>query len=232
MGTRNPHPVAGPRAADARVVINLPGRYSLANRRGANGERREFACRAVNLTPHVVALCAPVIGKLGERVIAHIDEIGKLAGTIATHLSEGFIMSIQASEEERTNLVTKIQWLGTRNTDDVEDQRSSGRFVPRQCIAQLLQADGTFASCLIIDLSETGAAVSADIVPAPGTVLAIGQVIGRVTRIIEEGFAIKFIHRQDLDDIERKVCFTFGDTEKIREKIRSVEGSSSKVEWV
>jgi len=57
------------RQRDVRVIVNVPGRYSFAGRRNARGERRVFTCRAVYLSPHEIALAAPVNGKVGERVI-------------------------------------------------------------------------------------------------------------------------------------------------------------------
>src|SRR2546426_3704967 len=67
---------------DIRIIINLPGRYSLADRRDARGERRQFACRTVNISKDAMVLAAPVNGKLGERVIADIDELGRLQGNV------------------------------------------------------------------------------------------------------------------------------------------------------
>ena len=50
---------------EVRIVVSIPGRYSLADLRDARGERRVFACRAVNLSAQSIALAAPVNGKIG-----------------------------------------------------------------------------------------------------------------------------------------------------------------------
>jgi hypothetical protein len=34
---------------DTRMVVSMPGRYVLANKRDVNGDRRQFACRAVTV---------------------------------------------------------------------------------------------------------------------------------------------------------------------------------------
>ena len=49
----------------------------------ARGERRVFACRAVYLSAHEIGIAGPVCGKVGERVIANIDHLGKLKGRFA-----------------------------------------------------------------------------------------------------------------------------------------------------
>ena len=58
---------------ETRIMVSIQGRYSLASRLNERGNRRVFACRAVNMSPSAVALSAPVSGPVGERVIAHID---------------------------------------------------------------------------------------------------------------------------------------------------------------
>jgi len=46
-------------------------------------DRREFPCQVTDMSPGGMALVAPVNGKAGERVIAYVDHIGRLEGTIA-----------------------------------------------------------------------------------------------------------------------------------------------------
>ena len=38
------------RREDVRVIVNLPARYMLANKRNLKGDRCEFACRIVNVS--------------------------------------------------------------------------------------------------------------------------------------------------------------------------------------
>jgi hypothetical protein len=49
-------------------------------------------------------------------------------------------------------------------------------------------------------------AVSADLYPEIGTPLAVGKMIGRVVRRFAEGFAIEFLGREDLSDVERRLA--------------------------
>ena len=46
-----------------RVRVNLLGRYMLS-------DRQEYPCQVVNMSPGGMALIAPTIGQVGERVIA------------------------------------------------------------------------------------------------------------------------------------------------------------------
>jgi hypothetical protein len=117
-------------------------------------------------------------------------------------LERGFVMSINAKLEQRRRLATKIEWLEQHKNSEVRDQRADSRFVPRDPYSRMLLADGHVENCLILDLSISGAAVSADTIPAIGAVLAIGSLTSRVVRHFDEGFAVRFIERQSRDTVE------------------------------
>jgi len=73
---------------------------------------------------------------------------------------------------------TRSNGLKSGKNLDVSDQRTQSRFVPSDPCSTLLLADGTVRTCFLIDVSVSGAAVSADFVPEIGTVLAVGKAIG------------------------------------------------------
>src|ERR1700686_418528 len=85
------------RRQDIRIVVRIPGRFSLAGRRDPNGNRRQFACRAVNISQTSVVLATPVSGPIGERVIAYFEEFGKIQGSIIRVLDGGFVIRIAAT---------------------------------------------------------------------------------------------------------------------------------------
>src|SRR5215813_8881137 len=77
-----------------RVRINLAGRYMLAN-------RIEYACKIRDISPRGLSLMAPVSGKPGERIVAYIDRIGRLEGSIVRIFPTGFAMMLAATENGR-----------------------------------------------------------------------------------------------------------------------------------
>jgi hypothetical protein len=111
-------------------------------------------------------------------------------------------MGIAASEDERSRLLERMQWLEKHKNHDVEELRATNRFVPANPNSRLVLADGTTLTCLVIDLSSTGAAISADIDPEIGTVCAIGTIVGRVVRRFVGGFALQFIHPPPREEVE------------------------------
>jgi hypothetical protein len=193
------------RRREVRIVASIAGRYALANSAQDRGEWRIFACRAVNLSPESIALAAPVKGEVGAPVIADILHLGRLQGNIARLFDRGFAMRIRASDEERDKLADKIEWLGRHKDDNLPDQRANDRFAPFYPYSRLILPDGTVMMCFVVDMSESGAAISAEVVPEIGTVLAVGKVIGRVVRHFSGGFSIRFVELQSRDRVEEMV---------------------------
>jgi hypothetical protein len=89
-----------------RVRVNLLGRYMLA-------DRREFPCQVLNMSPGGIALFAPVVGQPGERVIAYVDHLGRLEGTIARLIANGFAMTIAATRANGISLRLSLPGLPT-----------------------------------------------------------------------------------------------------------------------
>lgn len=187
------------------IDLRLGGRYSLANRRDTQGNRRQFACRTTRVSPYQMMISVPVIGAVGERVISYFGEFGKLDGWVSQHIEGGFLIDLAVPKEKRQQLAGKISWLEKQQKDTVHDARGQGRVIPENPHSTLIFADGSMLGCFVIDMSATGAAVSADIQPEIGSPLAVGRSVGRVIRHFREGFAVKFIQPVNRDYLERLI---------------------------
>jgi len=195
------------RQRDARKsVVSVPGRFSFADVRDARGERRIFGCHAVNPSIREIVIASPVTAKMDARVIAYIDHLGKFDGLVTSVLQRGFVMSFNTKQHERRKLATKIEWLQQHKNSEVREQRADSRFVPKDPYSRMILADGHVETCLILDVSVSGAAISADTIPAIGTVLAVGTITSRVVRHFDEGFAVRFIERQSRDTVEMSLA--------------------------
>lgn len=188
-----------------RVILNIRGRYMLASRRDEHGNRREYACRAVNMSTRALLVLAPVLGPVGERVIAYFGEFGTIDGAIIRVIDNGFVMSINASDTLRDKLAAQLAWIEDHRNHDVPDWRLHRRIVPRRPFSTLTLASGETYTCLVIDLSVSGAAVSADVMPPVGTPVAVGSVVGRVQRHFAEGFAVVFEEVQVMRTLQKRL---------------------------
>ena len=181
-----------------RVRVNLLGRYMLA-------DRREFPCQVTDMSPGGMALIAPVAGKVGERVIAYVDHVGRLEGLVARPLPNGFAMTIGATARKRDKLAAQLTWLANRHILGLPEDRRHGRVTPRNPAARLILPNGLNIACRVIDISESGAAIGTDQRPEIGTPVTIGKTPGRVVRHLEDGFAIEFMRVQHPDFLEENV---------------------------
>jgi hypothetical protein len=190
-------PLAEERRRHQRVKVNLLGRYMLA-------DHREFPCQVTNMSPGGMAVIAPVSGNPGDRVIAYVDHLGRLEGKIARNFQNGFAMTIAATARKRDKLAAQLTWLANRHILNLPEDRRHGRYTPKNPLARLILPNGNNVACRIVDLSQSGAAISIapDLVPAVGSMVTIGKTPGRVVRHIEGGFAVEFTRLQHPDFLE------------------------------
>lgn len=191
-------PAAEERRRFQRVKVHLLGRYMLP-------DRREFPCQVINMSPGGLALLAPGIGNVGDRVVAYLDHIGRVEGKITRIIDNGFAMTIGATPRKRDKLAAQLTWLANRDILNLPEDRRHDRIVPRNPIAVLTLEDGTKMTCRIIDLSLSGAAIAAENRPPLRSTVFLGRVQGRVVRNLEDGFALEFLHAQPIETLEESV---------------------------
>jgi len=191
-------PLAEERRRFQRVRVNVLGRYMLP-------DRREYPCQVANMSPGGMALIAPVAGEPGERVIAYVDHLGRLEGKIARQFENGFAMTIAATTRKRDKLAAQLTWLANRHILSLPEDRRHGRITPRNPAGRLILANGVNIAVRVIDISESGAAISTTERPEIGSPVTIGKIPGRVVRHLEEGIAIEFTRLQHSDFLEDNV---------------------------
>jgi hypothetical protein len=193
-------PLSEERRRHQRVRIDLLGRLMLEN-------RQEYPCRIVNMSPGGAAVMAEVPGKVGERIIAYVDHLGRLEGKISRVFEGGFAMSIGATPRKREKLAAQLTWLANRQMLNLPEDRRHGRIVPRNPMARLILPSGINIACRVIDISASGAAVAVppSQLPPIGAAVTIGKTPGRVVRHIDDGFAIEFTRLLHPDFLEESV---------------------------
>jgi hypothetical protein len=182
-----------------RVKVDLLGRYMLE-------DRREFPCQVINMSPGGMAVIAPQCGRLGERVVAYIDHVGRLEGMIARIFPSGFSMTIAASQRKRDKLAAQLTWLANRHILDLPEDRRHQRVAARDQTTTLLLENGSEEKCRIVDLSVSGVAVISDNRPPIGSTLRVGKAPGRVVRHLDNGFAVEFTRLQNPDVLKDTIA--------------------------
>jgi hypothetical protein len=181
-----------------RVRVNLLGRFMLE-------DRREYPCQTIDMSPGSAALITPVTGKMGERVVAYIDHLGRLEGEIARLFDGGFAITLSHTWHKKDKLASTLTWLANRHTLNLPEDRRHERIVPKIASAWITMPDGRKSPCRIIDLSQSGAAVATEVKPPLGARILLGSIRSNVVRHFEEGIAVEFLVPQTAASIEENL---------------------------
>jgi hypothetical protein len=192
----SPRPLMDMRRRYQRVKVALLGRYMLAS------TRQEYPCQTVDMSPGGVRLLAPVLGQPQERVVAYLDQIGRIEGTIVRHVPHGFAMTLAATARKRDKLAAQLTWLANRHILGLADDRRYDRIVPRNARTELVLPDGTSHPCRVLDISLIGASVQVDLQPPVGTPILLGRTQAKVMRHIDGGIAVEFARVQEIEQLE------------------------------
>jgi len=188
------------------INVLCEGKYKLHRWFGPDGKVRTLACRSTRVSPYRMIVDVPVVGRIGDRITSHFGEFGEFEGSVSDTRNGSILLELEMTPERRQWMADKLAWLEkTRQDPQIQDARQDARFVPQVSHTTLTMADGKVSTCFIIDMSATGVAVSSEFQPAIGTPLAVGSLVGRVVRIFETGFAVKFVEKQTLNDLSRLI---------------------------
>ena len=168
-----------------RVSVNLPGRLMLAN-------HEEYECTVLDMSPGDASFICLGRPRMGERIIAYVDHLGRIEGTVAVLNDNGFAIFLNATDRKREKLAAQLTWIANKHELGLPEDRRHDRLSPRQAPTDLTLDDGRRYPCRIIDLSLSGAAIDIDVRPALGTPVQLGNMKGRVVRHFQEGVAIEF----------------------------------------
>ena len=174
-----------------RVKVSVLGRYMLA-------DRREFPCQIIEMSPGDALVIAPVAGVVGEKVIAYIDHVGRIEGTLLAQTEGGFLMDIAASPRKRDKMAAQLTWLANKDILNLPEDRRHERVVPDIRHSTVVLDDGRRYNCKIIDISLSGAAIELDVRPAMGTPITLGRMRARVVRHFQNGVAVEFAASQEM----------------------------------
>jgi hypothetical protein len=168
-----------------RVSVNLPGRLMVSS-------HDEYDCTVLEMSPGDANFLCAARPRPGERIIAYVDHLGRIEGSVSDVTGNGFVILLNATDRKREKLAAQLTWIANKHELGLPEDRRHSRLAPRNTQTDLLLDDGRRYPCRIIDLSLSGAAVDIEVRPALGTAVQLGNMKGRVVRHFQEGVAIEF----------------------------------------
>lgn len=178
------------------VDVDLPGRFMRA-------DRSEHECLAYIMSAGEVSLQTAVPVGQGERIVAYLETVGRVAGQVTSMLGDGFVMSIAAPAKQRDRLADKLTWLHNLNKSGIADDRSSQRFIPvvEQC--QISVVTGEVYNCRLIDMSISGMSVNVDLKVPVGSLVQFEDASCVVVRNFQGGIALEFVEKPSQKTIQK-----------------------------
>lgn len=178
-----------PRAAERRnherSQLTLLGRYMLP-------DKREFPCQVRNISAGGMLIVCPEPGETGDRVIAYIDEVGRVEGIVARVEKNSAAIEFTVSRPKQEKIVETLTWLLAHQRGKAEETRRHRRIRAEESQSQLALTDGRSYPCEVIDISMGGASVKVAVSLSLGTEVILGKMRGRVVRLHNEGVGIQF----------------------------------------
>lgn len=172
-----------------RVAVALRGRYMLA-------DGKEYDCQIVDVSPVGFAIRGPLAGDLGERVVAYIEQLGRIEGVIVRRApdDEWFALDLRAPLSRLQKLANKIDWLARRQAGEATERRRFERFdqEDERERTTLQLSDGQEFVARLIDVSTGGAALEVDVTPPIGAPVTVGKRRSHVSRHFAGGVAVTF----------------------------------------
>jgi hypothetical protein len=168
-----------------RVVLTLRGRYMLA-------DGQEFDCQIVDVSPIGVAIRGPLLGDLGERVVAYVQELGRIEGVVVRRAVDWFAIELRVPSSRLRKLATRIEGVAKRQAAGSLERRSHERVDLDQQRAMLRLSDGREFAAGLVDVSTDGAALEVDVAPPVGAAVTVGERRAHVSRHFAGGIAVTF----------------------------------------
>jgi hypothetical protein len=182
-----------------RVPVKVFGRFM-------REDKQEYPCQVINMSSGGMAMLSPVTCDEGERIVAYLDNLGRIEGVVTRSFEGGFAVRILASLYKRERIANLLTWLINQEALGLGEERKHERVVPRINASKLILPDGSVHNCRVIDVSLSGASVACTVKPPIGTQVVLGRMRGRVVRHHDQGIALQFVELQDPDSLAR----TFG----------------------
>lgn len=170
-----------------RIKTNLPGRFMMP-------DQQEYPCQVTEMSPGDIKLYTPVKAEIGDRIVVYIDIMGRVDGTVARLFESGMALSYKLSPLKQDRIADKLTWLANKDSiSNIEDRRHERQEPePEHTSSHIILPDGRSYECQIVDISISGAALTAPICPDIHTHVTLGKMKGKVVRHLDNGFAVEF----------------------------------------
>lgn len=167
-----------------RARLTLRGRFLLP-------DGSEHPCETIDVSVNGVAVRGYVMAELGERVVAYLDELGRLEGVVVRRGPDWFAIDCKVSSNRIERLAQKI----AAQSGESAELRPSGRPTEKTRSVDLRTEFGQTFAVGLCNEDRFGAKVVAKFKMLPGAHIKVDQYPAVVVREVADGFLIAFDDR-------------------------------------
>ena len=157
----------------------------------------EHPCQVSSIDANGATLLTEHTVEPGTAVIAYLEDIGRVDGTLENATNGGFYIAFNLTGRRRERMERRLEWF--ENADPTA--RRDERFVPKNAVSQISLSDGREYECEVLDISVSGASVKTNVLPSIGTHLSLGKMRGRVVRYTADGIGIEFMRQLESEKL-------------------------------
>jgi hypothetical protein len=176
-----------------RVKVRVAGRFM-------RSDRMEFDCESIDASPGGIAFSSDAGVQPGERIVAYLNQIGRIEGKVARTFAGGFAVQMRLLPAKRDKLANQLTWLANRHSLGMPEDRRHERIEPHNRRTTLRLANGREFTASLVDISISGAALRVDFRPSIGSRVVVGSTPAQVVRHIECGIGVEFMRPIPADD--------------------------------
>ena len=157
----------------------------------------EYPCQVADIDADGATLLSEQAVETGTSVIAYLEDIGRVDGTLETITEGGFYIAFNLTGPRRERMERRLEWFDNADPAGRRDKR----FVPETSVSQITLSDGREYACEVLDISISGASIKTDVLPSIGTYLSLGKMRGRVVRFTADGVGIEFMRQLESETL-------------------------------
>jgi hypothetical protein len=176
-----------------RIKLRLPGQFM-------REDRQEFNCATIDISPGGIALSSETPGEIDEKIVAYLNQIGRVQGVVSRRFYGGFAISMKLPLLKREKLADQLTWLVNRQALGLPEDRRHERILPRIPHTTLILPNGREFMARIIDVSISGAALTVAVDLPAGTPVTVGLTRAQVVRSFSGGIAVEFLRMFSADE--------------------------------
>ena len=154
---------------------------------------RSSIANSIDASPYGIAFSSDAGVQPNERIVAYLNQIGRVEGRVARIFPGGFAIQMNVPPAKRDKLATQLAWLANRQALGLPEDRRHERIAPRDRYTILQLPNGREYTATLIDISMSGAALNVDCEPPIGARVIVGATPAEVVRHVNCGIAVEFL---------------------------------------